>query len=43
MFLRHALAHEPYKCDLLEGANGVQVADLAAQSWHERRWIDIPW
>lgn len=42
MFLRHVLADEPYKYDLLEGAKGVQLAELATQSWKERRWVDIP-
>jgi len=42
MFLRHVLADEPYAYDLLEGAKGVQLAQLATQSWQERRWIDIP-
>ena len=41
MFLRHVLAGAPYKYDLLEGAKGVQLAELALQSWQERRWIDI--
>ena len=42
MFLRHVLADAPYKYDFLEGAKGVQLAELATQSWQERRWIDIP-
>ena len=42
MFLRHVLVDAPYKYDLLEGAKGVQLAELASQSWQERRWIDIP-
>jgi hypothetical protein len=27
---------------LLEGARGVQLAELGLQSWAERRWIDVP-
>ena len=42
MFLRHVLSDEPYKYDFLEGAKGVQIAELASQSWRERRWVDIP-
>jgi predicted dehydrogenase len=42
MFLLHVLADAPYKYDFLEGAKGVQLAELASQSWQERRWIDIP-
>jgi len=42
MFLRYVVANEPYKNDLLEGAKGVQLAELGIKSWKERRWIDIP-
>jgi predicted dehydrogenase len=42
MFLRHVVADEPFSWDLLEGAKGVQLAELALQSWEERRWIDVP-
>ena len=42
MFLRHVAVDEPYKFDLLEGAKGVQLAELALQSWKERRWVDVP-
>lgn len=42
MFLRHIVADEPFAWDLLEGAKGVQLAELALQSTQERRWIDIP-
>ena len=31
-----------YAWDLLEGAKGVQLAELAQQSAGERRWIDVP-
>jgi predicted dehydrogenase len=42
MFLRHVAIDEPYKFDLLEGAKGVQLAELGLQSWQERRWLDVP-
>ena len=42
MFLRHVVADEPFAWDLLEGAKGVQLAELAQQSAGERRWIDVP-
>jgi predicted dehydrogenase len=42
MFLRHVVKDEPFKYDLLEGARGVQISELALQSWQERRWVDIP-
>jgi predicted dehydrogenase len=42
MFLRHVAADEPFPHDFSEGAKGVQLAELALQSWAERRWIDVP-
>lgn len=42
MFLRHIVADEPFKFDLLEGAKGVQLAEIGLQSWQERRWLDVP-
>lgn len=42
MFLKHVVADEPYDLDLLEGAKGTQLSELALQSWKERRWIDVP-
>jgi len=42
MFLRHVVLDEPYRFGLLEGARGVQLAELGLQSWAERRWLDVP-
>jgi predicted dehydrogenase len=42
MFLKHVERGTPFKHDLLEGAKGVQLAELAMQSSRERRWIDVP-
>jgi predicted dehydrogenase len=41
-FLRHVAADTPWKHDLLEGAKGVQLAELGMKSWAERRWLDVP-
>ena len=41
-FLRHVVLDTPYKYDLLEGAKGVQLAELGLKSWQERRWLDVP-
>ena len=41
-FIRHVVAGTPWHHDLFEGAKGVQLAELALQSWHERRWVDVP-
>jgi predicted dehydrogenase len=42
MFLRHVVLGEPFPHTFLDGARGVQLAELAHQSWQERRWIDVP-
>lgn len=42
LFLRHVVADEPFPWSLLEGAKGVQMAELGRQSWRERRWVDVP-
>ncbi len=42
MFLRHVAADEPFPHDFVEGAKGVQLAELGLESWAERRWIDVP-
>jgi len=42
LFLRHVVADEPFPWTLLEGAKGVQLAELGRRAWHERRWLDVP-
>jgi predicted dehydrogenase len=42
MFLRHVAEDAPFPHDFLDGARGVQLAELAMTSWRERRWIDVP-
>lgn len=43
LFLRHVWGEDVgYRWDLLEGAKGVQLVELALQSWRERRWVDVP-
>jgi predicted dehydrogenase len=41
-FIRHLIEDAPWKFDLLEGAKGVQLAELGLKSWAERRWLDVP-
>lgn len=41
LFLRHIVKNDPFPWNLLEGAKGVQLAELALQSWQERRWLDV--
>ena len=41
-FIRHVEDDAPWRHDLMEGAKGVQLAELGLKSWAERRWIDVP-
>jgi len=42
LFLRHVAGDGPFRWGLLEGAKGVQLAELGLKSWKQRKWIDIP-
>ena len=42
MFIRHLFDDTPFRWNLLEGAKGVQLAELGLKSWAERRWLDVP-
>ncbi|MFP4113556.1 MAG: Gfo/Idh/MocA family protein [Spirochaetota bacterium] len=42
LFIRHVVDDEPFPWDLMEGAKGVQLAELGQRSWGERRWVDVP-
>jgi predicted dehydrogenase len=42
LFLRHVACDAPFPWSLLEGARGVQLAELGLRSWRERRWLDVP-
>jgi predicted dehydrogenase len=42
MFLKHVAFDEPWPYGLIEGAKGVQLAELGLKSWQERRWLDVP-
>ena len=42
MFLRHAALDEPFPWTLLQGAKGVQLAELGLESWAKRSWVDVP-
>jgi predicted dehydrogenase len=41
-FLRHVAGEGEFTATLFEGAKGVQLVELAQQSWDERRWVDVP-
>jgi predicted dehydrogenase len=43
LFLRHVAGDLPdFRWNLLEGAKGVQLAELGHRSWAERRMLDVP-
>lgn len=42
LFLRHVVKDEPFPWNLLEGAKGVQLAELGLKSWQYRAWVDVP-
>jgi predicted dehydrogenase len=42
LFLRHVASDEPFPWDFLEGAKGVQLAELALVSARSRAWVDVP-
>jgi predicted dehydrogenase len=41
LFLRHVVCDEPFRWSLLEGAKGVQLAELGIKSWKQRAWVDV--
>jgi predicted dehydrogenase len=41
-FLRHVVGDEPFPWGFAEGAKGIQLAELGARSWRERRTLDVP-
>jgi predicted dehydrogenase len=42
LFLRHVACGEPFRWNLLEGAKGVQLAEIGMESWRKRAWVDVP-
>ena len=42
LFLRHVACGDPFSWDLLAGARGVQLAELAVTSSTTRAWVDVP-
>ncbi len=42
LFLRYIVKNEPFRWNLLEAAKGVQLAELAIESWKKRVWVNIP-
>jgi predicted dehydrogenase len=42
LFLRHVVKNEPFPWSLLEGAKGVQLAELGLKSSARRTWLQVP-
>ncbi len=42
LFLKYVVADHPYRFDLLEGAKGVQLAEISLASSAKRSWLDVP-
>ncbi len=42
LFLKHVAGEGDFRWDLMEGARGVQLAELGLKSWKERKWLDVP-
>ncbi|MCB9076852.1 MAG: Gfo/Idh/MocA family oxidoreductase [Anaerolineaceae bacterium] len=42
MFLEHVVKDTPFPWTLLEGAKGVQLAEMGLKSWEDRCWVDLP-
>ncbi len=42
LFLKHVVTDSPFPWDLMEGAKGVQLAELGLESSEKRQWLDVP-
>ena len=42
LFLKHIVLDTPFPWNLMEGAKGVQLAELGIESWEKKTWINIP-
>ncbi|HLX81770.1 MAG TPA: Gfo/Idh/MocA family oxidoreductase [Burkholderiales bacterium] len=42
LFLRHVAGEGPFRWGLLEGAKGVQLAELGLKSWRQKKWLAVP-
>ena len=41
LFLKHVAVDASFRWNLLEGAKGVQLAELGLESWKQRAWVDV--
>ena len=42
LYLKHVAGEGEFRWDLMEGARGVQLAELGLKSWKQRKWMDVP-
>ena len=42
LFLKHVVLDTPFSWNMMEGAKGVQLAELGIESWEKKAWINIP-
>jgi predicted dehydrogenase len=42
LFLKHVAGEGAFRWGLLEGAKGVQLAELGLKSWKQKKWLDVP-
>jgi len=42
LFLKHVVMDTPFPWNMMEGAKGVQLAELGIESWEKKAWINIP-
>jgi predicted dehydrogenase len=42
LFLKHVAGEGAFRWNLLEGAKGVQLAELGLRSWKQRKWLEVP-
>ena len=42
LYLKHILIDTPFPWNLMEGAKGIQLAELGIESWEKKTWINVP-
>jgi predicted dehydrogenase len=42
LYLKHVAGEGGFRWNLLDGARGVQLAELGLRSWKQRRWVTVP-
>jgi len=42
LFLKHVAGEGAFRWNLLEGAKGVQLAELGLKSWRQKKWLNVP-